>query len=201
MKTYFGRRNRTGTGRNLVMVSVAGATSRMIGIKESQKVFNHSEDYDWGYGGSGPSQTALAILLDYLPKPEEALKLHQDFKWHFVSGWDDNWQITGKEIDAWILETKQGGKGFTGSPKAPIGTMPTAHIPPKSIQGAVLLRLLAVIASFGGVVLGLILWVVIGANIKTMSMFALETALMAVGLFALVIAIIAVDHRVEKGHW
>lgn len=53
----------------------------------SQKVRNHSPDgFNWGYGGSGPAQLALAILLKYLPE-NEAVKRYQAFKWKFVGTW------------------------------------------------------------------------------------------------------------------
>lgn len=53
--------------------------------KESQKVYNHSPDgFNWGYGGSGPSQLALAILLKFFPK-EIASAQYQKFKWDVIA--------------------------------------------------------------------------------------------------------------------
>jgi hypothetical protein len=53
--------------------------------KPSQEVWNHSPDgFGVGYGGSGPAQLALAILLASLPK-EQAVSLHQDFKWDVIA--------------------------------------------------------------------------------------------------------------------
>ncbi|MEO8853616.1 MAG: DUF6166 domain-containing protein [Ginsengibacter sp.] len=52
---------------------------------KSQKVRNHSPDgFSWGYGGSGPAQLALAILLEYM-SVEDAGKYYQEFKRTFVS--------------------------------------------------------------------------------------------------------------------
>ena len=49
---------------------------------KSQKVRNHSPDgFNWGYGGSGPSQLALAIVL----KLTEKSAGYQDFKWRVIS--------------------------------------------------------------------------------------------------------------------
>lgn len=46
----------------------------------SQAVYNHSPDgFNWGYGGSGPSQLALAVMLE-LYGEEKALAVYQDFK-------------------------------------------------------------------------------------------------------------------------
>lgn len=51
----------------------------------SQKIVKHSPDgFNWGYGGSGPSQLALAILLRFLPN-HEALSHYQQFKWDVIA--------------------------------------------------------------------------------------------------------------------
>jgi hypothetical protein len=56
--------------------------------RRSQKVLNHSPDgFSWGYGGSGPSQLALAILLVFYGEGI-ALKNHQNFKWKVIAGLD-----------------------------------------------------------------------------------------------------------------
>lgn len=53
----------------------------------SLKIRNHSPDgFNWGYGGSGPAQLSLAILMKYLPV-EYALELYQDFKFSVVGKW------------------------------------------------------------------------------------------------------------------
>lgn len=49
----------------------------------SQKVRNHSPDgFNWGYGGSGPAQLALAIMFKLTGKSDG----YQDFKFRFVGG-------------------------------------------------------------------------------------------------------------------
>ena len=48
----------------------------------SQKVHNHSPDgFSWGYGGSGPAQLALAIMLKLTGKPDG----YQKFKWDVIA--------------------------------------------------------------------------------------------------------------------
>lgn len=48
---------------------------------KSLKVHNHSPDgFAWGYGGSGPAQLALALLLEETGSPEFATKYYQLFK-------------------------------------------------------------------------------------------------------------------------
>jgi hypothetical protein len=68
----------------------------------SQQLYNHSSDFNWGYGGSGPAQLALALLLDVTGDPDLSVKLHQHFKWQVVAGWGDSWQITSDEVKKWV---------------------------------------------------------------------------------------------------
>lgn len=50
---------------------------------------NHSPTgFEWGYGGSGPAQLALAILADALLDDQRAIKLHQPFKWKVIAALD-----------------------------------------------------------------------------------------------------------------
>ncbi len=55
-------------------------------------LIDHSPDgFEWGYGGSGPAQLALAILA-YEFGDQFALRYYQDFKWKIIanlrpSGW------------------------------------------------------------------------------------------------------------------
>ena len=49
---------------------------------ESQKIINHSPDgFQWGYGGSGPSQLALAVFVKLTGKPGA----YQKFKWDVIA--------------------------------------------------------------------------------------------------------------------
>lgn len=53
---------------------------------DSQAIYNHSPDgFAWGYGGSGPAQLALALLIE-LTNPEFAAKHYQDFKSDIIAG-------------------------------------------------------------------------------------------------------------------
>lgn len=52
----------------------------------SLAVRNHSPDgFQWGYGGSGPAQLALAILLEFFPR-QQAEENYQDFKFDVIAG-------------------------------------------------------------------------------------------------------------------
>lgn len=53
---------------------------------DSQKVYNHSPDgFNHGYGGSGPAQLALAIMLKLINDPALAQEHYHEFKWGVVS--------------------------------------------------------------------------------------------------------------------
>jgi hypothetical protein len=63
-----------------------GDSLRMLTPERSLKVWDHSPTgFEWGYAGSGPAQTALAILLDLGLSDEEAAHLHQEFKFKVIT--------------------------------------------------------------------------------------------------------------------
>lgn len=52
---------------------------------KSQKVRNHSPDgFNWGYGGSGPAQLALAICIELFGQ-QAAQRIYQDFKFMLIA--------------------------------------------------------------------------------------------------------------------
>lgn len=58
---------------------------KSLSPERSQKIWNHSPDgFNWGYGGSGPAQLALAICLEVFPE-EIATRKYQDFKWDIIA--------------------------------------------------------------------------------------------------------------------
>lgn len=62
-------------------------SGRILLPERSQKIRLHSPDgFSWGFGGSGPGQLALAILLEYFPH-EIACANYMQFKWDHVSQW------------------------------------------------------------------------------------------------------------------
>jgi hypothetical protein len=65
---------------------------------------NHSPDgAEWGYGGSGPAQLALALLTDATGDDELAQRHYQRFKREVVAGFErDRFLITQAEIRCWI---------------------------------------------------------------------------------------------------
>jgi Family of unknown function (DUF6166) len=65
-------------------------------------LYNHSPNgFEWGYGGSGPAQLALAILANHLGNDEMALAIYQLFKFSVIAALPEmEWQLSSDEIDA-----------------------------------------------------------------------------------------------------
>jgi hypothetical protein len=75
---------------------------RRLDPKPSLKVFNHSPDgFAWGYGGSGPAQLALAVLLNFTDE-DTAVRNHQDFKRQIIAGLPREGFEKEIELDPWL---------------------------------------------------------------------------------------------------
>ncbi len=109
MRTYRGTRGPSGG----VDVTVAGDDGVPRALEPRLDLRNHSQTgFEWGYGGSGPSQLALAILSDHFGADVrtnvgrgladvKALELYQDFKFACVAALpSDGWQLTTDHIVA-----------------------------------------------------------------------------------------------------
>ena len=65
-------------------------------------LWNHSPTgFEFGYGGSGPAQLALAILADHLGDDRQALDAYQRFKWAVIVELPRkrSWTLTDQVID------------------------------------------------------------------------------------------------------
>ena len=91
MKTYEGRREGYAA---LVTVNARPLNPRL-------DLWNHSPTgFEWGYGGSGPAQLALALLADHLSDDDQAVALHQDFKRAVVAKLPRHgWSLTSEQIE------------------------------------------------------------------------------------------------------
>lgn len=70
---------------------------------KSQKIRNHSPDgFMWGYSGSGPSQLALAIMLECGLDSNTSLKLYQEFKWDVIANLSKDDFEMEIDIKKWI---------------------------------------------------------------------------------------------------
>lgn len=72
----------------------------------------HSPDgFEWGYGGSGPSDLALSILTDYFRrhKSRDAIaaagRVYGPFKWKFLAPiQEDAFKIEEQQITEWLTD-------------------------------------------------------------------------------------------------
>lgn len=74
----------------------------------SQRTRNHSPDgFAWGYGGSGPAQLALAILLEETDR-KTAVERYQDFKWKVIANLPHDFVDGGSPDQAqWTLRSEE----------------------------------------------------------------------------------------------
>ena len=78
------------------------------GTRTLEHIVRHSPDgFEWGYGGSGPSDLALSILVDYFggwpDGSRQATKNYQQFKWDFIaSAPREGFEISADEIETWM---------------------------------------------------------------------------------------------------
>lgn len=67
-----------------------------------RKVYHSPCGYEWGYGGSGPADLALNILLALVPE-EDAWALYQKFKQKFIALMPrEGGTILVRDIRAWV---------------------------------------------------------------------------------------------------
>jgi len=111
MKIYAGLRSGNGI---FVAVEKENTHSRS---EQLTHINYHSPDgFEWGYGGSGPADLALAIMADFLEEdpvevlayakgqgePSGAVHAHQQFKDKFIVGLaKDTWKLKEKDIKEW----------------------------------------------------------------------------------------------------
>lgn len=105
---YHGRRAARQGGAGHVSVQ-RRPSAPGFSLNPRNDVFNHSPDgFQWGYGGSGPSQLALALTIDVLAngvsKPsreviDQSLAVYQDVKRILIVPIQaDEWTLTANDV-------------------------------------------------------------------------------------------------------
>jgi hypothetical protein len=99
---YVGQRDLSGCSV-LVTDDLSSPVSEMSPLPTRLDLFNHSPTgFEWGYGGSGPSQLALAILADATGDDDYALDHYHDFKRNVVAGLNHGgWCLQIGDVRAW----------------------------------------------------------------------------------------------------
>ena len=90
MKTYTGSRTIDG-----LLVLVDGVA---LDARTDLKRFS-SAGFEWTYQGSAPAQLALALLADHLGDGPKALALCEAFMREVVADLENDWTLTGEDID------------------------------------------------------------------------------------------------------
>src|SRR5690242_8265876 len=67
--------------------------------------------FEWTYEGAEPAQLALALLAHHLGDGARALRLHQAFMRQVVANLDNEWTLTGEDIDAALGRLEPAGTG------------------------------------------------------------------------------------------
>ena len=62
--------------------------------------------FEWSYEGVSPQQLALAILVEHLGDNQRAIKVVEPFMKKVVANLDNDWRLTGGEIDVALAALK-----------------------------------------------------------------------------------------------
>ena len=93
MSTYEGKRTIDG-----LVVTVDGKR-----LDEHYEVKRFTRfGFEWTYEGESPQQLALAILVDRLHDRERAIQLCEPFMKTVIANLDNDWKLTGEDIDAFV---------------------------------------------------------------------------------------------------
>ena len=72
----------------------------MIGDHRLEPHGFHSYEFEWGYGGSGPAELAIAILGAVAPEGKE---LYQEFKWDVIAKLPfRSWRLPVGYVKRWV---------------------------------------------------------------------------------------------------
>ena len=111
MRTYIGTRVHGREPMTVPMIYVNYISDELKVTNQPLKhICRHSPDgFEWGYGGSGPSDTALSIMVDHfthqgVENPRKKADLvYQDFKWKFISvALESGFVVNEAQIEDWL---------------------------------------------------------------------------------------------------
>jgi hypothetical protein len=99
MKMYQGKRTIDG----LVVTVDAQPLGKHYEVKRFTRF-----GFEWTYEGDSPQQLALAILVDYLGDNARAIRLCEPFMKQIVANLDNDWQLSGADVDAAVRSLAAG---------------------------------------------------------------------------------------------
>lgn len=109
LKTYTGYRlpgNQGTAAQALVTVHQEGRQPQPLDPRFDLR--RHSDDLNWGYGGSGPAQLALALAADVLRDDDAAQDVHQKLKTKIVAALPkDGWSLSETQLRLAIADIQQ----------------------------------------------------------------------------------------------
>lgn len=90
------------SGRAYVTVRQPGERATLL--RWRLELYRHSPTgLEWGYGGSGPAQLALALLADATGDENLAISAHQEYKSAVVAGLSQaGWTLSRSQVLAWV---------------------------------------------------------------------------------------------------
>jgi Family of unknown function (DUF6166) len=99
MAVYEGRRTMDG-----LVVTVDGRP-----LPEHYEVRQFTKrGFEWTYEGTSPQQLALAILFDHTSDGARSVALSQSFMKEVIANLDNDWRLTGDDIDAYLRRLLSG---------------------------------------------------------------------------------------------
>ena len=102
MKTYEGKRTIDG-----LVVTVDGKP-----LPEHYEVKQFTKrGFEWTYDGTSPRQLALAILFDHLGDKDRAIALSEPYMKDIVANLDNDWKLTGEDVDAYVRHAARAESG------------------------------------------------------------------------------------------
>ena len=93
MKTYQGQRTIDG----LVVTANGNPLPEHYEVKRFTK-----QGFEWTYEGESPQQLALAVLYDHLGDKDRAIALSEKYMKDVIANLDNDWTLTGGDINAWL---------------------------------------------------------------------------------------------------
>jgi Family of unknown function (DUF6166) len=116
-KTYHGYRRLNAEGHTVevaVNVHEPGRDPEPLEMRQDLRL--HSASFEWGYGGSGPAQLALALAADVLGDDERAQDVYQEVKRKLVGRLpQDGWSLTEEQLRGIIARIEHGREKGRGA--------------------------------------------------------------------------------------